>query len=402
MKDQSRGVPDRDSRVVDDERETSDLIAKIYDAGLDPSLWVDVLARIAHFVGGTAATLLTESAARASVYDYGIDPRDWQSYLDHYINLDPATTGEFSADVDQPLAASDIIPYHEFLASPFYQEWARPQGLVDFLICRLDHSATSTAVVRVFRHERDGAVDGRARWRMRLIAPHVRRSVLVGRLIDLKTAETATYADVLDGIGAGVFLVDAGARIVHANIAGQVLLEAANVLRAVDGRMMAGDSGINETLRRTLAAAGSSDKAAGIKRFVVPLTTRAGERYVVQVLPLTYGKPQRASVIPPAVAVLFVHKTALQAPSLPEAIVKSYGLTPAELRVLLAIVELGSVPEVARALGLASSTVRTHVLRLYKKTGAGREADLVKLVVGFCNPLASGFTRSRSFAYSGD
>jgi DNA-binding CsgD family transcriptional regulator/PAS domain-containing protein len=388
---------------MDDEREVSDLIAQIYDAGLDPSLWVDVLAGIAHFVGGPAAMLLTESAAKKSVYDHGTDPRYRQLYFDHYIDLDPATTGAFSADIDEPLAASDIIPHHEFLATRFYREWARPQGLADFVICRLDHSATSRAMIRVFRHARDGAVDEQARRRMRLIAPHVRRSVLVGRLIDLKTAETATYADVLDGIGAGVFLVDAGARIVHANIAGQVLLEAANVLRAVDGRVVAGDSGINETLRRTLAAAaGSSDKAADITRVVVLLTTRAGEQYVAQLLPLTSGKPQRASIVPPAVAVLFVHKTALQAPSLPDAIVKSYGLTPAELRVLLAIVELGSVPEVARALGLASSTVRTHVLRLYKKTGAGREADLVKLVVGFCNPLVSGFTLSRSFAYSGD
>jgi DNA-binding CsgD family transcriptional regulator len=395
MNDQSRGVADRDSRTIGDEREISELIAKIYDAGLDPSLWVDVLARIAHFVGGPAATLLTESAARASVYDYGIDPRYWQPYLDHYVNLDPATTGEFSADVGEPIATSDIIPHQEFVASRFYQEWARPQGLIDFLLCRLDRSATSTAMLRVFRHERDGAVDEQARRRMRLIAPHVRRSVLVGRLIDLRTAETATYADVLDGIGAGVFFLDAGARIVHANIAGQLILEASDILRSVDSRLVAGDSGINETLRRTLAAAGSSDKAVGIEGIAVPLTTRAGEHYVAQLLPLTFSKPQRASIIPPAVAILFVHKTTLKAPSsLPEAIVKSYGLTPAELRVLLAIVELGGVPEVARALGIASSTVRTHVLRLYKKTGAGREADLVKLVVGFCNPVVSRFPLS--------
>jgi DNA-binding CsgD family transcriptional regulator/PAS domain-containing protein len=385
-----------------DERQPLALIAEIYDAALNPSLWIDVLAKIAHFIGGTAATLLTESAARKSVYDYGTDPGYRQPYFDHYINLDPATSGGFLADIDEPLAASDIIPYNEFLKTRFYREWARPQGLVDFVICRLDHSATSKAMIRVFRHERDGAVDEQARWRMRLIAPHVRRSVLVGRLIDLKAAETATYADVLDSISAGVFLVDAGARIIHANIAGQVMLEAGDFLRAVDGRLAASDSETNKTLRGTIAAADSRDEAIGIKGIAVPLTARAGERYVAQVLPLASSKPQRASIIPSAVAILFVHKTALQAPSLPEAIVKSYGLTPAELRVLLAIVELGGVPEVARALGLASSTVRTHVLRLYKKTGAGREADLVKLVVGFGNPLVNGFTASRSFAYSGD
>jgi DNA-binding CsgD family transcriptional regulator len=380
-----------------DERQPSALISEIYDAALDPSLWIDVLAKIVHFVGGSAAALCTGSAAEKSVYDYGIDTHYRQLYFDHHINLDPAITGRFSADIDEPVAISDIVPYHEFLTTRFYREWAQPQGLVDFVVCVLDKSTTSPAMIRVFRHERDGAVDDQARRRMRLIGPHVRRSLHVGRLIDLETAETATYADVLDSIAAGVFLVDAGARIIHANIAGQVMLEVGDFLRAVDGRLAAGDSETNKTLRGTFAAAGSGDEAAGIKGIAVPLMARTGEHYVAQVLPLTLSKPPCASIIRPAVAALFVHKAALQAPTLPEAIAKSYRLTPAEVRVLLAIVELGSVPQVARALGVAASTVRTHILRLYKKTGTGREADLVKFVVGFRNPLAITLRRVPHF-----
>ena len=39
------------------------------------------------------------------------------------------------------------------------------------------------------------------------------------------------------------------------------------------------------------------------------------------------------------------------------------------------------------ALGVAETTVRTHLGRLFDKTGTGRQADLVKLGAGFCNPL---------------
>jgi hypothetical protein len=42
----------------------------------------------------------------------------------------------------------------------------------------------------------------------------------------------------------------------------------------------------------------------------------------------------------------------------PEVIAKSYGLTPTELRVLLAIVEEDGVPEVAEVLGIATQTVK--------------------------------------------
>jgi DNA-binding CsgD family transcriptional regulator len=65
-----------------------------------------------------------------------------------------------------------------------------------------------------------------------------------------------------------------------------------------------------------------------------------------------------------------------------------YRLTPTELRVLLAIVDVGGVPEVAAALGVAVTTVKTHLGRLFEKTGVARQADLVKLVAGFSTPLA--------------
>ena len=53
-----------------------------------------------------------------------------------------------------------------------------------------------------------------------------------------------------------------------------------------------------------------------------------------------------------------------------------------------AIVDIGGVPEVAAALGVAETTIKTHLSRLFEKTGAARQADLVKLVAGFSTPLA--------------
>ena len=59
------------------------------------------------------------------------------------------------------------------------------------------------------------------------------------------------------------------------------------------------------------------------------------------------------------------------------------------LRVLTGILELGAPSEVAPMLGISEATVRTHLRRLYEKTGTGRQADLVKLVAGYANPVAA-------------
>ena len=377
---------------MDETEQLSGLIGDIYDAALDPALWADVLGRTKRFVGGQTATLAWKDAVAKRGHSYyddnEIDPHYRQLYFDKYIKLDPCTTGQFFAAVGETVCTSDVIPYDEFKQTRFYREWVRPQQLADAALALLDKTATSIAFLGLFRHERDGLFDDEARRRIGLLVPHFRRALLIGSLIDLKTAEAASLADTLDGVGAGMFLVDAAGRIVHANAAAHAMLAAASVLHAAGGRLVANDPQADQILADTFATAGGGDAALGIKGVAVPVTARDGERFVAHVLPLTSGARRRAGMSYAAVAALFVRRAELDTPSPPEMIAKTYRLTPMELRVLLAIVEVGGVPEVAEALGIAPTTIKTHLGRIYEKTGTGRHADLVKLVAGFASPLA--------------
>ena len=376
--------------ISDDPQKLSDLIGDVYDTVLDPSLWEGVLERTAHFVRGTGAALYSKHVANqgGSVqYVVGIDPYYTRLYFEKYVTLDPTTTGQFFAEVEQPVATADLMAYDEFVETRFYREWAQPQGLVDGVNAVLDKSATSIAMFGVFRHERDGLIDNEARRRMRLIVPHIRRAVLIGGTFDLKAAEAATFADTLDGLGAGMYLVDAGGRIVHANAAGHAIVNAGDILRSIGGRLVACDAQVDKTLREIFVAAGQGDAALGTMGIAVPLTGKDGEHYVAHLLPLTSGARRRAGKTYTAAAALFVRKAAMVVPSAFEVIGKTFKLTPTELRVLLAIVEVGGVPEVAVALGVAVTTVKTHLGRLFEKTGTARQADLVKLVAGYATPL---------------
>jgi DNA-binding CsgD family transcriptional regulator len=375
----------------DDPQQLSDLIGEVYDTVLDQSLWQGAIERATHFVRGTGAALFSKNAVNqdgSAQYVTGIDPHYAQLYFDKYLTLDPTTGGHFLAEIERPFAVADLMPLPEFVETRFYREWAEPQGLVDFVSAVLDKSATSVAGFGVFRSERDGIVDDEARHRMQLIIPHIRRAVLIGRTFDLKAAEAAMFADTLGGLGAGVCLVDAGGRIVHANAAGYAIINAGDVLRSAGGRLAARDAQVDKTLRETFAAAGQGDTALGTMGIVIPLIGKNDERYVAHVLPLTSGARRRTGRTYTAAAALFVRKAALVVPFAFEVIGKTFQLTPSELRVLLAIVEVGGVPEVSVALGIAVTTVKTHLGRLFEKTGAVRQADLVKLVAGYATPLA--------------
>ena len=59
------------------------------------------------------------------------------------------------------------------------------------------------------------------------------------------------------------------------------------------------------------------------------------------------------------------------------------GLTVRQ-RMLLFCIASGTDPYHA---GIANETVKSHLSRLFEKTGARRQADLVKLAGGFSTPL---------------
>jgi len=250
----------------------------------------------------------------------------------------------------------------------------------------LDKSVTSFALLSVYRHAVSGLVDDLMRRRMQLIVPHVRRAMMIGKAIDLKSVKTAAFVDALDGLSAALFLVDAFGRIVHANISGHDMLADGRILRSAQDSLVAADPQAARTLLGAIAAASDGDAAAGAGVAVV-LSTSPELRWLAHILPLTSGARRRAGIAYSAVAAVFVHKTALDTPSLMETIVKLYRLTPSESRVFAAIVDVGGVSAVAEALGISEATVKTHLQRLFEKTGMRRQTDLVKMVAGHTNPL---------------
>jgi len=74
-------------------------------------------------------------------------------------------------------------------------------------------------------------------------------------------------------------------------------------------------------------------------------------------------------------------------PASADTLARLHRLTPMEARVLGAIVCEDGVPAASRLLGIAQTTVKTHLKHIFEKTGTDRQADLVKLVASTANPF---------------
>jgi DNA-binding CsgD family transcriptional regulator/PAS domain-containing protein len=369
--------------------ELSQVVGDIYDASLDPGLWPTAIESVCRYVGAASAGLHSQDAISRTtdaLFWWGRDasaPDYFQAYVEKYGKINPIFPGVIFFDLEQPVAVPDVISCEEFVQTRFLREWLAPQSLMDGLFSNLEKGVTSCAVFTAMRHAQQGPVDDRMRRRFELITPHVRRSMLIGKVIDLHRVEAAALADALDQLASAMFIVDSTGRIIHANVAGHRLIGEADVLRAANGRLSALEAKGSRNLLEVFAAAQAGDAAVGKGGIAVPLTARSGERYVAHVLPLTSGARRRAGVSYAATAAVFVRKAGLDLPSPPEAVASEFKLTPAEVRVLFAIVQIGGVPEVAPVLGVSEQTVKSHLHRLYEKTATRRQADLVKLVASY-------------------
>ncbi|RYE07425.1 MAG: helix-turn-helix transcriptional regulator [Hyphomicrobiales bacterium] len=369
--------------------EFSELVGAIYDCALAPERWPGVLRDCASFIGAWSASLIGKgrggSQSAMFYHDNAMAPDFVAAYFTRYAPLDPSTGGHLMAPIDTPISTADILDLDEFYETRFYREWAAPQGLVDSIMVPLERSANWAAMFALLLHKSSAPVEI-CKQRAALLIPHIRRAALIGKVVEQRSIEATGLKEAFDGLAAGMFLVDAEGLLIHANAAGRRMLEGADVLSSRRGRLVAASARATDELAALFAAAAAGDAALGTGGIAVPLEDRDGEHYVAHVLPLTGGR--RHGTHAAAVAALFLRRASFEVTEPPEAMAKAFGLTLSELRVLMSIVHVGGVPETAEALGVAETTVKTHLHRVFAKTGTSRQAELVKLVAGFAGPLA--------------
>lgn len=366
----------------------SALVGLIYDAALDASLWPRALDEIRTYIGGVAANFFWQDIPSNRVivhHSVNLDPRYTDLYIKKLAPLNPIFPAALFIEPGEIYSASDIIPLPEIMQTRFFEEWMRPQAIVDSVCSNLEKSSTSVAMLAVVRGEADGLVDQEARRRAGLIVPHVRRAASIGQLIEYQNAKAIGLSKALDSLAAGIFLLDASGRILFANSAGQRALDDRKVLYSVENNLVASEGSANQELQDALKSANEQTAQTSVRGTAIPLQS-GQERWLAHVLPLNHGVRQSLGDAFASTVAVFVRKAGVSLPSPLEIVARQFKLTASEVRVLKGILDIGGVPEIADALGISNGTVRTHLKSIFAKTAVARQADLVKLVLGYASP----------------
>jgi DNA-binding CsgD family transcriptional regulator len=328
----------------------SRLIESIYDCAIDPTLWPSTLEEIAAALNSPAGSLAVSDfitgTERALVYA-GISEHYQALYREQYHLCDLFGHALILRPVDEPSTSEELVAADELLQSRIYRGWAAPQGFRYVLLTALIKSQARLAYIGLTRGEEDGPYNAEEQARMALLAPHI-----------------------LDALTTAVLVLGADARLVHSNVAGGAALAREDLLFARLGAVEPWDRTASPAFRAMIAA-----EAGG----TVTSARRGGGSAIVSALPLHRGR-RRVAAPGPARVALFVQDDPC-GPHVIEVIGRAYGLTGAELRVLLGLVDDATPAEIAERYGIAASTVRSHLKSLFAKTGTNRQKDLVKLLL---------------------
>lgn len=361
------------------------LVALIYEAALDSSLWPRFLEALGEAIHGhtlvlssitTRPELTIEATGRA-------DPEFFGIYNSHYRDSDPWLIAGLASGRMRPGAAAlaeEILPREAFRKTAYFSHMTprfKSYGGAAVILAR--HGGIGGLSAHQFRFDQFGESEKAL---FALLGPHVERALMVHNRMSGIERQRDAAAHVLDRISTAIILVSATGTPVLINAAASRMLQKADGLVSERDALVTRRADETRDLRSLIAECARTSAGAGLATGGVMRVTRADPKPPLHLLvsPLRIG-PGLAAAAASAAAAIFVHDPSVTPALDANTLARLYGLTDAEARVAAALARALAPADIARTLGISVHTVRTHLRRLFDKTGTAGQTQLLQLLL---------------------
>jgi DNA-binding CsgD family transcriptional regulator len=281
--------------------------------------------------------------------------------------------------LDEPIVNSEAVDPAIWKGNPWYEQWSRPQQLADVVAVNFMREPTAIGAVAFGIHDTPGAITEWQRAMLRLLGPHFRRAISIAKLLDMQAVKLGVLQDAIDKFSLPILFVDRALSIVQCNTAATGLLSKQDIFTVSANQIRLSHRDTTAALAEAVRRAAISDLELGQRGIGLPVRRKDGAPALIHVLPLRRAGSS-AGAPANAVAALFVAGVAMP-PKMPgEALAVLYDLSPAETRVLELVVEGCTIAQASGQLGVSVNTGKSHLHRVFEKTGTNRQVDLVRLI----------------------
>jgi DNA-binding CsgD family transcriptional regulator len=348
---------------LSDPIQMSRFIEKIYDCVLDQDRWQSTLENFCERLDGCAALF---ADTPSTLIQHGCAPDYWATYVDRYSRNNPWFDVALMNCPDNEVGIFyEMADLPTFQQCHFYKDWLKPQGWGDCIVAMLDRSSNGLAMLSAVRLEDQAPFGEEEVAFLRAVLPHAQKAAKLGRLFSRQSAQIAGMASMVERIKSAAFLIDRESKIVFANSQGAAVLTDGAYLREQAGFLTANDEGARNAIRAALLIPGHEPSFKILKG--------SGGEMILSII----SPSDRSEGL--TIVLLF---SADNAPQLPgPLLMETYGMTAAEIRVLVGLVKGQTVSEMAQEFLVVPRTIRAHLKKLFLKTNTTRQTDLVRKVL---------------------
>lgn len=357
----------------------TELIRIVYSAAAEPELWRDVLDRIRASLHAEVAAFLVaddQLSALNIAMAVGRDPQTFQHYDRHWGARDPwlASGSPLLKTPGEVFPGQALIANSAIERTSFYHEFLRPNGLYQIASATVAYESDfKTYITANFDRTRGHEFgDGTLRF-LRDLAPHIRESVRLHRLVRQAEAREFLGRELLERLGIAVILLDHGGKVLFANQDAVRLLTEGDGLTVRGGRLRCLDPLAVQTLEHNV----------GLKTLLpapapVVVVNRSSGRapLVVRLVPV----PDSAFLglgNPKGHCMALVSDPDRKPADMESMLTRVFGLTKAEARIAAGIADGGTADTLAEQLGVSRETVRSHLKHVYSKLDVRRRGAAV-------------------------
>lgn len=181
----------------------------------------------------------------------------------------------------------------------------------------------------------------------------------------------------LNHMDMAVFVVDAGLRLLHANAAALELLQRDTALRLQGDKLFQDAASGERSLAQTVCAVLGAPHEASTSH---ALSVQRRDRPPLLLTVVPFAPPADPAALP-ACAIVMASDPDHHRLS-PQLLMELFSLTPAEAGVAQALARGEALEDIAAALDISLHTVKTHLQKLFRKTGTRRQGELVSVLHG--------------------
>lgn len=386
-------------------RETYDrLVGLFYLAITEPASWTEALRLIAeglqaapvavhvHGINLTPATTIGSWGVRPkltlSPYEnYYAERNIWLLRGGHLLTPGAVLTGE------------ELCSDEEFLRSEYYNDFLRPLDVRYSIRAVLTNSPEPLSYLSAGRPHGAQPFGETQRRKLSALIPHLTQSVRIQERLETLQARRRAAAGALERVPLGVFFLDARGRVVEMNAAAKKLVDAKDGLKIDRGTLMAIDTRADVQLQRLIFGASAADSSPTLQRGGAFSLSRGADHFPLSVMVAPTGAAGLFPAARLASVIVLVEEPVRRDLAPFDSFTGDFGLSPAEALLTARLVGGMSITQAAVANGIQPSTARSHLKRIFVKTGAKRQSDLVRRVLTYEEGGSAAKKKSRTNSF---